>query len=574
MEVTADSMKFQNVLKKGVFTIPDYQRPFDWEETEISEFLEDIKKNIDKEYFIGHMVFEGNKDDNHFYIIDGQQRFTTITILLCVIRDIFDFIHKNDKLRDGLNDGFIYGKDADSEIFPILETDIPYPTFQDYVQAPPQGNTNKENLINKNINEINISINNSSELKIIYAYKFFYNSLKDFSEHDLINLRRAILNLEIIFVAVKGRVNAHSIFMTLNAKGKDLTFIDLIKNDIFSKYKNPNPARPKYLEEKWKEISSNFGQRGEEFFLAVWKSRYALSMNAEKIYKNYVEMTKQPEFDIVLFVEELYNDSIIFSKISNPQKIDWENSNIPKNLMIYFHLNNIIKVFGVTLSYPFLMSLLRAYSNKKVSVDFVLKTLKVLERFLFINNAICANGLSGFNKLFPSYAIKLFNTKDKTKVHAELRIFQQDILSRIPSFEEFNLKFSEKVYYLRESKKEKDIEARKMVQYCLNELERKAQNNNVIFNNLSIEHLFSVSKIDKKLFTEEIVKSLGNLVLLDADLNSRLNNKEYKAKRSTILNETSLITTREVVGNHEDWHIDDIKNRNLNLINEMYYLNK
>ena len=84
MEVKAENVRFENVLIKGQFIIPDYQREFDWEEPELNEFLEDIiELNINDSHFIGHMVFEGDFNGTEFFVIDGQQRITTITILLC-----------------------------------------------------------------------------------------------------------------------------------------------------------------------------------------------------------------------------------------------------------------------------------------------------------------------------------------------------------------------------------------------------------------------------------------------------------------------------------------------------------
>jgi uncharacterized protein with ParB-like and HNH nuclease domain len=90
MNVEARSQIIENVLRKGQYIIPGYQREYDWTEENINEFLNDIKDSNEKNYFIGHMVCEGNYNGATFEVIDGQQRITTITIMLSVIRDIFD----------------------------------------------------------------------------------------------------------------------------------------------------------------------------------------------------------------------------------------------------------------------------------------------------------------------------------------------------------------------------------------------------------------------------------------------------------------------------------------------------
>lgn len=140
MQVTANGRLFSNILKQGIFTIPNFQRPFDWDIEQVSEFLDDINENIDQNYFIGHMVLTYPEHKNKYSgltcysIIDGQQRFTTITILLCVIRDIMHHRHKNQELKEAIN-RYLYTWDNDNNELPVLETEVPYPIFQQYIQT-------------------------------------------------------------------------------------------------------------------------------------------------------------------------------------------------------------------------------------------------------------------------------------------------------------------------------------------------------------------------------------------------------------------------------------------------------
>ena len=73
----------------------------------------------------------------------------------------------------------------------------------------------------------------NGEIKIKKAYNSFYEEFKDFDEKELKIIRDKVLNLEVIFVSVKDEVDAFTIFETLNAKGKDLTPMDLIKNPLY-----------------------------------------------------------------------------------------------------------------------------------------------------------------------------------------------------------------------------------------------------------------------------------------------------------------------------------------------------
>ena len=137
MEVKAENVRFENVLIKGQFIIPDYQREFDWEEPELNEFLEDIiELNINDSHFIGHMVFEGDFNGTEFFVIDGQQRITTITILLCVVRDLLYKLNNKSstKLADALHNKYIFSYDKEGDPFEVLKNDMPYPILQTYVQ--------------------------------------------------------------------------------------------------------------------------------------------------------------------------------------------------------------------------------------------------------------------------------------------------------------------------------------------------------------------------------------------------------------------------------------------------------
>ena len=88
MKIEANDKDLRDVFKLGYFKIPRFQRPYSWERDEVVNFWDDITKNTSPEYFIGSMVvYQDNKP--YFGIVDGQQRLTTITLILSAIRDAF-----------------------------------------------------------------------------------------------------------------------------------------------------------------------------------------------------------------------------------------------------------------------------------------------------------------------------------------------------------------------------------------------------------------------------------------------------------------------------------------------------
>ncbi len=125
MKVDAQGMPIRKLLTEGMYIIPDYQREYDWEEKEIIEFIDDVNEISNNEsYFIGHMVFEGKRNGTKYIVIDGQQRITTITIILCCLRDIF-YARNEIDLGNGINDKYIFSINDDNEKFARLVNDMP-----------------------------------------------------------------------------------------------------------------------------------------------------------------------------------------------------------------------------------------------------------------------------------------------------------------------------------------------------------------------------------------------------------------------------------------------------------------
>ena len=101
MKIESKDTDIESLLDGSFFHIPRFQRPYSWDAENISEFWNDLVINKGEDYFIGSMVVY-KKAKQQFGVVDGQQRLTTITILLCVIRDEFKKLENND-LAKGLH---------------------------------------------------------------------------------------------------------------------------------------------------------------------------------------------------------------------------------------------------------------------------------------------------------------------------------------------------------------------------------------------------------------------------------------------------------------------------------------
>ena len=86
MKIDSDDKEISEILGSGYYQIPRFQRPYSWEPEHIEEFWSDIVVDSETDYFIGSMGVFSDKD-GLISIVDGQQRLTTITMILCAVRD-------------------------------------------------------------------------------------------------------------------------------------------------------------------------------------------------------------------------------------------------------------------------------------------------------------------------------------------------------------------------------------------------------------------------------------------------------------------------------------------------------
>ena len=540
MEVEAFSQKISNVLSKGKFIIPDYQREYDWDEDDINELLEDLEDvKPEESYFIGHMVFEGKFTESEFKVIDGQQRITTITILLSVIRDLF-YAKELQNQGDGINNLYIFRKDINNNDFVVLENKMPYPILQSYVQSTPP---NKD---------LTVKPIKSGEKKIMKAYDHFNALFKNKDEQELKNLRDKILNLEVIFVAASDKVDAHSIFMTLNATGKDLTPIDLIKNQIFSLYpKQPHIDEPN---DTWKKIIDNIDEKGLKFFNNFWSSRHK-KISDSRVFKEFYKKIIKGKVPIKGFLTQLLDDSVLYRKVTNPVEDDWKKHN---KYQIYLSLNAITNIFSIEVANALLISLIREYENKTISQAYLLKALNAIEKFHFINNAICSNRSSGLDHFYSKYSRDLLNSIDKQSKHIVIDSLIKSLDEKLPKKEQFKANFNSKLLYTSKLTKQK-----KLIQYVLNKIEFKKQRKNAQFFNMSIEHIYPENPKANvwKPIDEKFISNIGNLALIDSSLNSKIGNIDFQKKKQVIINESQVISTKEIFEQNNNWSEIEIDKR-------------
>lgn len=131
MKIESSDSDIESLLASSYFYIPRFQRPYSWEEENIQDLWNDLISSQESEYFIGSMVVY-RRDKQQFGIVDGQQRLTTLTILLCSIRDKFLEIAERD-LAEGIHQ-LIERRDRSNNTQYVVKTETSFPYFQEHIQ--------------------------------------------------------------------------------------------------------------------------------------------------------------------------------------------------------------------------------------------------------------------------------------------------------------------------------------------------------------------------------------------------------------------------------------------------------
>ena len=279
MKIESQDRTVDELLNAAYFKVPRFQRPYSWERAEVEDFWNDTIADADGEYFIGSIVLFSHSQ-GILGIVDGEQRLTTITMLLCALRDAFA-----QEQLDGLARGIhrlIERPDINNNNQFVLQTETSYPYLQQVIQSFPKQDDNieagdEEKRLEQAFNLLKDSIATSidgirsnrslSEKKQATAVR-----------KNLVAIRDRILSLKTIMVALASEDDAYVIFETLNTRGRDLTVSDLVRTHItrLLPQANRNVDRAK---DRFNAVVSDFEASREElsvnsFLHHYWLSKY------------------------------------------------------------------------------------------------------------------------------------------------------------------------------------------------------------------------------------------------------------------------------------------------------------
>lgn len=561
MKINSIDKNTKSLLSSNYYKIPRFQRPYSWTQENISDFWTDTIVDSDTDYFIGSIVVFDLGNDT-FGIVDGQQRLSTITMVLCALRNAL-----SDEGFDGLAKAvhqLIERPDINNKPRFVLSTESSFPYFQEYIQKHGEpdlqvqtGDEEKDiarafGQIRQYIEETVQSIKNDPTLND--------ENRKNKIQEKLTAIRNRILNLKVIFIEVDNEDDATTIFETLNTRGKDLNVADLLKAHLTRLLPAKNIAVDT-AKIRWEQVLTTIEGSSAEIDAVVFLHHYWLSKyeytTVKKLYKAIKKKVKKDNAQA--FLNELVTDSKTYREIHEVTYRKWaiEQQRIRDSL-------DAFTLFHIRQQVPIVLSVMRDYKAGKIKKKEVEDMLSAIENFHFIFTAVTSQRSSGgISQMYASSARALVNAATRDDKIIVLKDLRDKLKKKIPVQREFDANFAD-IHYSDDYTKQK-----KLVKYILRRI-HECYNKGVAadYDRMTIEHICPQSDSDTGPIDYKHMAQLGNLILVPEELNEKLGKKSFVEKRK-ILDEHK-VKLDEVLISSSSWTNEQIQLRTDWLANLSY----
>lgn len=600
MKADALSLSFLAIEKK--VTIPFFQRPYVWNKENWDELLKELKDTT-RNHFLGSLILKGVPrnagEPTEVLVIDGQQRLTTLSILIRVLFDLLDEEKQNTVYSQVENLLRYRIQPLDEKTFIKINQSIN--------EAPHFDQVITSGISENELNTISLS-DNSNDPKIKQCYKFFYQELSN--NYD-INDRNQLLNYLLsddnkIFVVINidDTENEQAIFDTINSAGVRLTSADIIKNAIFQKafeiYED-NELVKEYYEEYWNQVFF-----ADEEIRNYWETKISvgrLTRDNIEILLHSIAIIKgfyDPEKHVLSDLAKVYKSKI--NEFNSQESIQSFLSEIKDYAEIYItkfndisdktdfyynsqvcslRLNHILQKLEITTLFPFLLHIYKSYQSDETEIQ---NRLRKLERLIILDMIKRGSIYKNYNK-----EIRRFIDRDTFVVEKleeissdEVQIGLKHIKNKPASILLFWIELYRKYLANNENMDYIDNPPALLTLRFEYDLEH-------IMPQKWEEHWSEVPVDDstqlpltpeQKATRNQIINSIGNMTLLKSKLNKNLSNSSFKDKiegrgRTKGIKglSTLSITVDDIIKPYDDgqtvWNEQRIEERTKKLMKEI-----
>ena len=497
----AKETKLQDIIEgTKQYVIPLFQRTYSWTIKEWDTLWKDLVEISEMEsprtHFIGSIVNMPTTSVPEgvakYLLIDGQQRLTTIFVLLILLRNKAR-VNQNNRFADEINNTLLVNQYKDGiDYFKLLPTQVDRTAFQ--------------NLINGSSNDV--------ENQLTRAYVFFEKKFRQV-EIEPDKLKKIITTyFSVVSIVLDADDNPYLVFESLNAKGRPLTQSDLIRNYFFMRIhtNNQEDIYSKY----WLPMQLALGESLTEFIRHFLMRNGSIIKQGDVYYALKENVSSSNAID---YLKELKKFSTYYQRLINPEFEPEE------DIRKYFNRLNRIEV---TTAYPLLLNFYSNYDEGIITrTDFVI-ILKTLENFL-IRRFVCNVASNQLNKIFPAIYPQII-PKYNDKIVEGLKVVLQS--RGYPKDNEFFLRFMETKFY---GAGDRQIKTKLILETLEENFGHKEK---VPFENLTIEHVMpqTISEWWQNELGREwqethdlFLHTIGNLTL--TAYNTELSNDTFPIKK-------------------------------------------
>jgi uncharacterized protein with ParB-like and HNH nuclease domain/predicted transport protein len=536
------------IKKSNQFSIPIYQRLYSWTENECERLWDDIITTGSKDipsHFIGSIMYIEKglyqiSKPEPLLIIDGQQRLTTVSLLLeALARKIGD---------NEIIDGFSERKIREYYLINPLE----------------DGDRKYKLLLSQNDRSTYIYIIDQKEypkefsVRIKDIFEYFTNKIDELSENDIQNLCLGLLKLFIVDISLnRDHDNPQLIFESMNSTGKDLSQADLIRNFMLMRLEGD--IQKHLYEDYWRPMEVEFGQEAYSSYFDSFMRHY-LTMktgnipNIDEVYEEFKKYFYTSQRDNEEELKELKKYTAYFCAMALDKEQD-------KELKEAFSDLSELKV---DVSYPLLLELYNDYKMNILSKDDFIEIIRLIESYVF-RRAVCGIPTNSLNKTFASFGKSIIKEKYLESVKAHFN--KMTSYRRFPNDEEFVTELTCRDLYNFRSRS-----------YWLRRLENHDRKERVNVSEYTIEHILPQNNDlnldwrralgpDWEKIQQKYVHTIGNLTL--TGYNTEYSDKFFTDKRDMKggFRESPLKLNRGLA-NLETWNEETILQRAENLAKE------
>lgn len=550
MNFNTTNSTLRQLLGNGLrYRVPMFQRDYSWGPDEWDDLWQDmvavVEEDAEPAHYMGYLVLQST-NNRAFDVIDGQQRMTTMSILiLAAVDHLMDLSasagpdSENRQRADQLRSSYIGYLDPVTLISQAkLTLNRNNDRFYQNYLVPLEQPLRKQGL-------------NASENLLRQAFLWFKDRIKRQSDGNGVAVAQLVDTLvdKLFFtvITVTDELNAFKVFETLNSRGVRLSTTDLLKNYLFSVVScdRPHEEDIKALEGRWDSIVDLLGsERFPEFLRTFWNSRNKLVRKAD-LFKVIRSATQDRPAAFTL-IREMDRNAQVYVALRRPEEGDNWTPEERKSL-------EQLKMFNVRQPLSLLLAVFERFGEEdRRGFQKFLRAITILS---FRYNVICGRQSKDQERIYNQIAQEISSSVIENINEALVKL-----LPIYPDDREFQAAFEEKA--LRTTSHRNN----KVVRFILFQLEEHLSSNafEIESSRYTIEHILPENPSDDNWgqFTEQqqeaFTHRLGNMTILEANYNRDLGRSDYDKKRLAY-EKSCFAITRNLADQYDQWTMEKIR---------------